>query len=55
MKKYHFAIMVDERGKVIALCFRYRRPINLRIASWTLRKDAVTCKKCLRILEASHD
>jgi hypothetical protein len=49
-KIYHFAAKINERGDVSALCFAKPRPINLRVASWTNRRTAVTCPKCRRIL-----
>lgn len=57
-RKYHFACNVNEDGDVAALCFRRPRAINLRVASWTIRTEAVTCPRCrarlegLRIAEA---
>lgn len=52
MKKIHMGKLVDEHGNVSASCFDTARPINLTIASWTTRPQAVTCPKCLRILNA---
>ena len=49
-KKYHMAGKMDARGHVSALCFSRPRAINLRQALWTLRKEAVTCPACLRLL-----
>lgn len=40
----------DDSG-VSALCFKRPRAINLRVASWSNRVEAVTCKKCLAILD----
>ena len=40
-----------ETGAVSALCFKKPRAIDLKIASWTIRDEAVTCKQCLRIIE----
>ena len=51
-KIYHRAAGFNERGGVSALCFSRPREINLRVASWTIRDDAVTCPKCRKILEA---
>jgi len=51
-KKYHKAAKSDGRGSVSALCFARPRPINLAHALWTLRDEAVTCPKCLRIIRA---
>lgn len=53
-KVYHMADKTDGRGAVSALCYKRPRPINLKIALWTLRADAVTCRACLaRIRERS--
>ena len=51
-KKVHRAAGMRSDGAVSALCFKRRRPINLDVASWTNRDDAVTCLKCMRILKA---
>jgi len=47
---YHRANLIDQRGRVSALCFSKPRAINLKQASWTNRDEAVTCPKCLAIL-----
>jgi len=49
-RKYHFANKFSERG-VSALCFPTPRAIDLKRATWTIRPDAVTCKKCLKLLK----
>ena len=49
-KPYHKAAFVGVDGKVSALCFRRPRAINLGQALWTNRDEAVTCRKCLRIM-----
>jgi hypothetical protein len=36
-------------GAVSARCFASARAIDLKRATWTLRDDAVTCPKCIRI------
>ena len=48
---YHMADKVNQRGGVSALCFTRPRAISLSRACWTLRPEAVTCKKCLALLE----
>ena len=48
-KKVHRAGLVDPSGNVSARCFRHPRAILLSQASWTIRDDLVTCKKCLEI------
>lgn len=45
-KPVHKADAVDIEGRVSALCFMSRRPIDLKRATWTLRDEAVTCPKC---------
>lgn len=50
-KKYHMAGFTNELGQVSALCFKRPRPINLKIALWTLRREAVTCAACIKKLK----
>lgn len=51
-KVYHFAALISEDGGVSALCYSRPRAINLKAGqSWTLRKEAVTCKRCLKALD----
>jgi len=52
MKTYHMADKVNPQGGVSALCFEKPRAIDLIRALWTNRAEAVTCKKCLKILMA---
>lgn len=52
-KKYHKANKFASGGRVSALCFNRPRAINLSRALWTIRDEAVTCEKCLRLLEAA--
>jgi len=49
IKVYHKAAQVNAKGEASALCFKRPRPINLRVACWTNRWEAVTCPKCLRL------
>lgn len=49
---YHRAKGARADGAVSALCFKVPRAINLRAAFWTLRDEAVTCPKCLEIINA---
>jgi hypothetical protein len=49
-KRYHLAAAMDDEGHVSALCFNPPRAINMRRASWTNRREAVTCPKCLAII-----
>lgn len=46
MKIYHMAAKINEAGNVSALCYARPRAIDLRKASWTIRPEAVTCRKC---------
>ena len=46
-KPVHWAFRVNNRGGVMAICFDRPRAIDLIRATWTIRRDAVTCKKCL--------
>ena len=50
-KKYHLAKYVNKNGCVSSLCFAKPRPINLDVALWTNRPEAVTCPKCLALLK----
>lgn len=43
---YHRAHLIDDEGNVSALCFKKPRAIDMRLATWTNRDEAVTCKKC---------
>lgn len=50
---YHFTAKVRCDGAMSALCYRRPRPINLRLALWTIREEAVTCPKCKALLETT--
>lgn len=49
-KLYHKAAALREDGAVTALCFSSPRPIDLKVALWTIRDDAVTCPRCRKAL-----
>jgi hypothetical protein len=49
-KIYHRAKHIRSDGAVSALCFKTPRKINLKRALWTIRDEAVTCRKCLKLL-----
>lgn len=49
-KTVHKASLVREDGAVSPLCAKSPRPIDLSRATWTLREEAVTCKRCGSIL-----
>lgn len=47
----HLAKHFRSDGKVSALCAKKPRAINLKVALWTNREEAVTCGKCKAIIE----
>jgi len=47
VKKYHMAHLWSQKGDVSPLCADKPRKINLSRELWTIRPEAVTCKKCL--------
>lgn len=49
-RKTHMAAKVNPAGGVSALCFATPRAISLSQATWTLRPEAVTCKRCQQAL-----
>lgn len=53
LKVYHKAHLMSERG-VSALCFKQPRSIDLKRALWTLRDEAVTCAKCLKVMRQQN-
>lgn len=51
-KKYHLAKLFTQRGHVSPLCARIQpRKLDLKKELWTIRPEAVTCKKCMRIIK----
>lgn len=52
-KIYHFGCAVNEEGDMVALCYNRPRTIDLKIATWTIRPEAVTCPKCQKRLAAT--
>lgn len=44
---YHKAKLMSQDGDVSPVCADVPKAINLKTATWTLRWEAVTCKKCL--------
>ena len=46
-RAYHRAHLIDSNGHCSALCYQRPRLIDLRKALWTIRDEAVTCRKCL--------
>ena len=49
-KKYHMAKAIRDDGAVSPLCAKTPRRLNLSRELWTLEKEAVTCKRCLVLL-----
>jgi hypothetical protein len=49
-KPIHLAKMIREDGAISPLCAVKPRKLDLKISSWTNRKEAVTCNKCLDII-----
>jgi hypothetical protein len=49
-KTYHFARLMDRAGNVSPICADPPRKINLTKETWTIRKQAVTCKHCRGLL-----
>ena len=50
-KLYHKANLVAKNGDVSPLCAKTPRAINLKISSWTLCDEYVTCPKCIKKLK----
>ena len=48
-RPYHMAAKIRADGRVSPLCADPPRALHLR-ARWTIRQDAVTCKRCLAAL-----
>lgn len=48
--KIHMAKLISANGNVSPLCAKRPRAINLKVASWTNRPEAVTCPKCIALL-----
>jgi len=53
VKIVHRAAHVTSDGRVSAICYKKPRAIDLSVASWTIRDEAVTCPKCKRIVQAA--
>lgn len=54
-KMYHMANKFNRNGGVSALCFKTLRSINLNKSLWTTDPSAVTCGKCIKIMESGDD
>ena len=48
-KTCHMAAKVNQDGGVSPACAKTPRAIDLRKASWTNRREVVTCKRCLAV------
>lgn len=48
----HLAKFFGEDGQVSAMCYPFQRPIDMQKATWTIRPEAVTCRRCRAHLEA---
>jgi hypothetical protein len=48
-KVYHKAALIGADGSISPLCAKKPRALNLRLELWTLRWEAVTCRKCLSL------
>jgi len=46
-KIVHMAKQMNNAGEVSPECANKPRKINLKISTWTLRWEAVTCPNCL--------
>jgi hypothetical protein len=51
MRIAHKAVKFAPNGDASALCSDKPRAINMRSATWVLRDEAVTCKRCLAKLK----
>lgn len=52
LKAVHRGKFVDDDGHVSALCYARPRAIDLSKATWTNRDEAVTCTRCLTLMDA---
>lgn len=51
---YHLARMVNRNGEVSPWCSKKPKAIDLSVATWTNRLDAVTCSKCIKNYKAEE-
>lgn len=54
MRITHKAVKFAPNGDASALCSERPRAINMRTSTWTLRDEAVTCKRCLAKLKTAQ-
>lgn len=48
---YHLASKMRADGAVSAMCFKTPRAIDMSRATWTTDRKAVTCPKCIAIVQ----
>ena len=48
-KLCHFAAKIRADGAVSPLCAKKPRALDLTQSTWTLRREAVTCPRCLAL------
>src|SRR6267154_360032 len=53
-KPIHYAKLVRSDGAISPLCAKKPRALDLTESAWTIRKEAVTCKRCIRLLSQSN-
>jgi len=46
----HLAKKVRGDGAVMAMCFKSPRAIDMKRATWTTDRNAVTCQNCLALM-----
>lgn len=51
-KPIHLAKHMAPDGGVSPLCAKTPRALNLKVATWTLDRNAVTCPRCKKLLPA---
>lgn len=54
MRVRHLAKHIQQNGNVSPLCAPKPRALNMEVATWTTDKRAVTCRKCLSMLDRSR-
>lgn len=51
----HMAKLINGKGQVSPLCAKKPKAINLAKESWTNRRDAVTCPKCIAVAKEGEE
>lgn len=49
----HMAKLIRSDGAVSPFCAAEPKAISMARESWTMRMEAVTCKKCLAVIQAA--